>query len=358
MPPRRTDLTVDGEKKEPADASGATTSTSTTAAHSVPPSLVVVHPLVLLSVVDHYHRIASDTNKRVVGVLLGETYKGRVDVSNCFAVPFEESKDDPSVWFLDHDYVVNMNQMFAKVSHKERIIGFYSTGPKLRPNDLAIDQDFRSRYARNSLTPPILVVVDVRPDVEGVPTQAYYSTETVAAEDKATKRTFKHVESTVGAYEAEEVGVEHLLRDINDPTVSTLASRINHKMVGLRGLRTQLHELHAYLSNVAEGRLPVNRQIIANLQEIVNLLPNLDVDELVRAMLIKTNDVELVVYVSSLIRTIVALHTLLANKLGLAASEAQALAQQAEKEARAASGGAKEKDKSDGAAAAAASGKR
>ena len=29
----------------------------------------------------------------------------------------------------------------------------------------------------------------------------------------------------IGAYEAEEVGVEHLLRDVNDPTVSTLARR-------------------------------------------------------------------------------------------------------------------------------------
>ena len=47
--------------------------------------LVVVHPLVLLSVVDHYNRVAKDTKKRVIGILLGETYKGRVDITNCFA---------------------------------------------------------------------------------------------------------------------------------------------------------------------------------------------------------------------------------------------------------------------------------
>ena len=47
--------------------------------------LVVVHPLVLLSVVDHYNRVAKDTKKRVVGILLGETYKGRIDITNCFA---------------------------------------------------------------------------------------------------------------------------------------------------------------------------------------------------------------------------------------------------------------------------------
>jgi 26S proteasome regulatory subunit N8 len=46
---------------------------------------VVLHPLVLLSVVDHYNRVAKDTRKRVVGVLLGETYKGQIDVTNSFA---------------------------------------------------------------------------------------------------------------------------------------------------------------------------------------------------------------------------------------------------------------------------------
>ena len=41
---------------------------------------VVVHPLVLLSIVDHYNRIARDTRKRVVGILLGEILKGSIDV--------------------------------------------------------------------------------------------------------------------------------------------------------------------------------------------------------------------------------------------------------------------------------------
>lgn len=49
------------------------------------PETAVVHPLVLLSVVDHYNRVARDTQKRVVGILLGEQSKGRVQVTNSFA---------------------------------------------------------------------------------------------------------------------------------------------------------------------------------------------------------------------------------------------------------------------------------
>ena len=67
--------------------------------------------------------------------------------------------------------------------------------------------------------------------------------------------------------------------------------------------------------NVASKRLPMNNQILYNLQNILNLLPNLNAEELVRSMLVKTNDVHLVMYVSSLVRSVIALHSLLSNKI-------------------------------------------
>lgn len=49
-------------------------------------SNVVVHPLVLLSVVDHFNRMGKVGNvRRVVGVLLGSNRQGVLDVSNSFA---------------------------------------------------------------------------------------------------------------------------------------------------------------------------------------------------------------------------------------------------------------------------------
>jgi proteasome lid subunit RPN8/RPN11 len=128
------------------------------------PHTVVVHPLVLLSTVDHYNRVAKDTRKRVIGVLLGESSKGRVDVTNSFAVPFEEDPKNTNVMYLDHDYLEVMANMFRRINAKERIVGFYSTGPQIRLADLKIDEIFR-KYA----TFPVLVVIDVRPDVHDLP---------------------------------------------------------------------------------------------------------------------------------------------------------------------------------------------
>ena len=58
---------------------------------------VVVHPLVLLSIVDHYNRVARDTRKRVVGVLLGTSSRGSVDVTNSYA---GKHPNNPRLLFL------------------------------------------------------------------------------------------------------------------------------------------------------------------------------------------------------------------------------------------------------------------
>lgn len=47
---------------------------------------VVVHPLVLLSVVDHFNRMHKiGHSRRVVGVLLGSQKGSSLDISNSFA---------------------------------------------------------------------------------------------------------------------------------------------------------------------------------------------------------------------------------------------------------------------------------
>lgn len=278
------------------------------------PQHVVVHPLVLLSVVDHYNRVAKDTKKRVVGVLLGTVEKGRVDVTNSFAVPFEEDARDKGTWFLDHNYSEDMFAMFKKVNAKEKVVGWYSSGPNIRPADLDIHELMRKYTAEPVLT---IIEVDPKDDLE-IPTKAYLSVEENlkhAKSTSATRRTFVHLPTEVDAFEAEQVGVEHLLRDIRDSTATTVADQIHAKFASLKGLKKRMEVMHKYLDDVAEGRLPVNHQIIYSMQDIFNLSPNLKQEDLVRAFQVKANDNAHVVYLSSLVRAIVALHNLINNKM-------------------------------------------
>ena len=260
----------------------------------------------------------------MVGVLLGQNDGKNVRVSNCFAVPFEEDEKDPSVWFLDHNYVESMREMFKKVNARERLIGWYHSGPKLRASDLEINELFK-RYTPN----PLLVIIDVQPKEVGVPTDAYFAIEEIKDDGTSTTKTFVHTPSTIEAEEAEEIGVEHLLRDIRDVAVGTLSTRITAQLQSLQGLHHRLRDIGTYLQKVLDGDLPINHAILGNLQDIFNLLPNLTTppasrssgvdqvenSELARAMRIKTNDQLMTIYLSSLVRAITAFHDLIDNKI-------------------------------------------
>lgn len=121
-------------------------------------------------------------------------------------VPFEEDDKDPSIWFLDHNFLENMWNMFRKINGeirllpspsislsftqlflllslsahslflaaKEKIVGWYHTGPKLRQSDLAINEVIK-RFTPN----PILVIVDVAPKELGLPTEGYYAVDEI-----------------------------------------------------------------------------------------------------------------------------------------------------------------------------------
>ncbi|KAI9048122.1 hypothetical protein LZ554_007917 [Drepanopeziza brunnea f. sp. 'monogermtubi'] len=289
---------------------------------------VSVAPLVLLSVADHFGRQAKSSKKRVVGVLLGQNDGKNVRVSNSFAVPFEEDDKDPSVWFLDHNYVESMTDMFKKINATEKLVGWYHSGPKLRASDLEINELFK-RYTPN----PLLVIIDVQPKEAGVPTDAYFAVEEIKDDGTTTSKTFVHTPSFIEAEEAEEIGVEHLLRDIRDVAVGTLSTRITNQLQSLQGLHLRLRDIGQYLQKVLDGTLPVNHAILGNLQDVFNLLPNLSTpksstsipngvdapvksnSELAHAMSIKTNDQLMAIYLSSLIRAITAFHDLIENKI-------------------------------------------
>jgi 26S proteasome regulatory subunit N8 len=106
---------------------------------------------------------------------------------------------------------------------RERIVGFYSSGPKIKPADMAVEALFRS-YA----PAPVMVIIDVRPECEEIPTTAYIAVDRAvevgvhvpacvfvlrpkrllplaSSQGKEVSRVFEHVPCEVGAYEAEEV---------------------------------------------------------------------------------------------------------------------------------------------------------
>ncbi|VEU20937.1 DEKNAAC101792 [Brettanomyces naardenensis] len=327
---------------------------------------VSVAPLVLLSVVDHYERIlktsttsTNSANKRVVGVILGDSSdKSLIKITNSFAIPFEEDEKNPNIWFLDHNFIDSMMEMFKKINAKEKLIGWYHSGPKLRQNDLKINEILKS------FTPnPLLLIVDVNStDKIDIPTDCYVAIEEIKEDGSSSEKTFLHLPSIIQAEEAEEIGVEHLLRDIRDQACGNLALNLTNNFRSLTSLSERLTNVVSYINRVIAGELPINNVILGKLQDIFNLFPNIsglsegtlgsmrkkkeaiaaagtegvsqqilkEIDsearattetieseskQLSNAFNVKTNDELMLLYVSSLVRSIIAFHDLIDNKI-------------------------------------------
>ncbi|GAV55198.1 hypothetical protein ZYGR_0AS05220 [Zygosaccharomyces rouxii] len=295
---------------------------------SVPYERITVAPLVLLSVLDHYERTHTPEGKRCVGVVLGDASTPVLRVTNSFALPFEEDEKNPDVWFLDHNYIESMNDMFKKINAKEKLIGWYHSGPKLKASDLKINELFK-KYTGNN---PLLLIVDVKQEGVGLPTDAYFAVEQVKDDGSSTEKTFVHLPSTIEAEEAEEIGVEHLLRDVRDQAAGGLSIRLTNQLKSLQGLQRKLGDIVSYLNKVMNKELPVNHPLLGKLQDVFNLLPNLgqpNEDEmnlrnnevvnhnnnLQKALTVKTNDELMVIYIANLVRAIIAFDDLIENKI-------------------------------------------
>ncbi|CAD25229.1 26S PROTEASOME REGULATORY SUBUNIT 12 [Encephalitozoon cuniculi GB-M1] len=248
-------------------------------------SEVIVHPLVLLSAVDHYKRKGT---KRVAGILLGDD-DGEIHITESFACIFEEDEDG---WFMDTSYIRSMFDLFYKVNHKLKVMGWYHTGPRMYENDLDI-----TRSLGSFVESPFLAIINVHLGENDLPVQTFKLDE----QDE-----FVHVGCSIEAEEAEEVGVEHLIRDIREEASGSIAARINGIKESLAVYRGVLGEIRSYLNDVISGDIHLNQEIINLCQEIINSTPKLE-----RPLDENLSDC----YVSVLAKTVVALNDLRKNRL-------------------------------------------
>merc|ERR1711916_204858 len=81
----------------------------------------VVHPVVALSVIDHYMR-RPEGQERVIGALLGlPGVNGKVEIRNSIPVPHSETADEIVGWYATgyeiSEYSILLHEFFASSSH-------------------------------------------------------------------------------------------------------------------------------------------------------------------------------------------------------------------------------------------------
>ena len=90
-------------------------------------------------------------------------------------MPFEEDEKDPSVWFLDHNYVESDERHVQEGQRAGEADRLVPLGAEAAGERLGDQRAVQAVYAPN----PLLVIVDVQPKDVGVPTDAYFAVEEI-----------------------------------------------------------------------------------------------------------------------------------------------------------------------------------
>eukprot|EP00495_Collosphaeridae_sp_1-RS-2012_P006201 TRINITY_DN5777_c0_g2_i1.p1 TRINITY_DN5777_c0_g2~~TRINITY_DN5777_c0_g2_i1.p1 ORF type:complete len:163 (-),score=43.65 TRINITY_DN5777_c0_g2_i1:217-657(-) len=103
-----------------------------------------------------------------------------------------------------------------------------------------------------------------------IPVLVYHSV--IQVREGGMQMEFDIVDCEFRSSEVEEVAVEHLLRDVQQhKSVTTLEKEVEHKVTGLRGLKKRLNDIKTYLEKVESKQLPLNQEILHNIQNYLQL---------------------------------------------------------------------------------------
>ena len=72
------------------------------------------------------------------------------------------------------DHIIIHQESYCVILARERIVGWYHTGPKLHRNDISVNELIRGYHPDS-----VLVIIDAKPKDLGLPTEAYIAVEEI-----------------------------------------------------------------------------------------------------------------------------------------------------------------------------------
>lgn len=248
----------------------------------------------------------------VIGTLLGHVEPGgTVVVTNSFPVPHVEEEDSDIK--LGVDFNNTMLAMYRKVNCNENIVGWYATAGEhgiVQEGSVYIHQ----HYAEICENDAVHVVVDTALEDSRLGVKCFRNT-LLAIEEEHVAAQFEEMKVYLTSSESESIAVDAMLKD--GDYVSRLAQSCQLRS-GIQGLAQSLKRILAMVQCVGQyvdGK-PDDNQVGRNIADIVATIPRVR-SSVFRDMFAKNlQDLLMVVYMSNLTRT----HVAIAEKLKLGAN--------------------------------------
>lgn len=251
-----------------------------------------VHPVVIVSILDHF--IRRNEGHRVIGTLLGVNNDGVIEIKSCFPVPHTEGEQVG----VDMYFHTNMLDLHHRVSPKEVIVGWYSTGTEIDENSAMIQNDFYAKKMNN--LSPIHMTVDTNLTNNTMSVKAFTSVPVVFNEKNLGSQ-FLPIPLEIISLDAEKIGVDVLLKTKGGD--SSLRSDLENLESTIKKLESMIDSVSSYVNKVLENKVEGDSNIGRFLSSTISSLPKLDAVELERIFNNNIQDLLLVVYLANLTRT-------------------------------------------------------
>lgn len=261
-----------------------------------PQSSMKVSSEVVINILDAYVR-RNEGQERVIGTLLGSvTEGGKVDVRNAYAVPHNESNEQVA---LDIEFHRTMLELQQKISPRDTIVGWFSTGKGIVSSD-ALIQEFYGHETGH-------LVVDVDLPL-GAPIFTAYSVKECSLLETSLALEFHPIPVEVKTLSTERIGAD-LFQTNSTKRLPTESQSIQNAVTSLSGM---IDTVKAYVESVCEGKTEADVDIGRYISDTLGVIPNLSAEAINDIIHTNSQDVALVKYLSWMVQTQLAL----SEKLG------------------------------------------
>ena len=313
---------------------------------------VILHPLVVINVSDHYTRFAamrmfpeaaarnaaadpsiaahalgdSRGNTRVIGILLGVQSGRTVEICHSFELQATMSLDHLTV--VDAEFMQKRISQYKQIFGQYNVVGWYCTGSEVSPEDMRLHTEVFSVLNEA----PILLIMNPGSSATAgaassskAPAKSYggdarqvYSQNVLTAYqmelrvvNDLPKMMLAPVPHRYASEDSERIAVDHVMRHAvpggGDGTSST-ALHLYTLRRSIKMLKSRMNLLVAFLEATASGSIEMDHSLLRRVAGVCARLPAMDCKEFSDAFADERQDSLVVTYLAGVTKSLCSLN--------------------------------------------------
>eukprot|EP00906_Rhabdomonas_costata_P011520 RCo016419 len=257
---------------------------------------VILHPLVILNVTDHFTRQKVNQTKVqwVLGALLGTQTGRRVEIHTSFELVYTIAAGQIQI---DKAFLAKKLKQFGLVFPLYEIMGWYISGSTLGEH---VQAPHKTIMEYNES--PLLLLVNCEPTalIRDLPAFMFETVFHIVDETPVTS--FAKIPYRIESEESERISVDHITH--LQPGVTGESSTLVKQLSGMKDavwmLQQRVKVIRSYLEAVQRGEHPRNLSLLRSIKSLCNKLPAMDSEKFTAAYQTGHQDALLISYLGLL----------------------------------------------------------